>query len=427
MLASLRQLHWSIYSLAFANGVIMTGFMMLMPLLPVYSEQLGFDEFDIGLLVGAFFVGRVLFQFPIGVLSDRIGRRVIMSASLLLFTIATAAYALTTEAWVMMALRLLQGVAASGLVVGSQAYINDRTPTGLRGLANGIASSAINAGVIVGPLLGGVLSQAFSIRAPFWAGGLLGALCFAISLAIPTIRFPEKEVTGIHGEGAIGLAGEGAVASAGVPSAAMPASRRIAAFRRTLSSVMCLPSISLSLIQFLLMMAIAIFLTSAPILTSELLEWSAGEIALAFAVNGAAAVISSPFLGQLSDRMGRIWVIVLGLAALAMESLVVFLHPGTGVTLLAFALGGAGTPAYFNAFYSLIGDVTIPEQRGAVTGFVGSFGEWGSIIGSSLIVPLTWRSIGVSAPMVSCFLVASLTLVLAILLKSPLQRQITRA
>ena len=402
MLKSLRELHWSIYALALANGVVMTGFMMLLPLLPGYSENLGFDEFDIGLLVAAFFAGRVLFQFPMGVLSDRIGRRGIITASLSIFTVSTGAYALTTTVWLMMLLRMFQGVSASSLAVGSQSYINDRTPAGFRGLANGITSSAINIGVILGPMLAGLLSQNFSIRTPFWVGAALGAACFVISLAIPAVP--------------------GAVSS----SLATSSNSAESLFRKVLSSVFCLPSFSLSLIQFLSMMSIAIFLTSAPLLTSEILRWSSSEIALAFAAGGAAAAVSSPFLGQLSDRIGRISVIALGMASLALEALVVFMHPGTPLTIAAFAVGGAGTPAYFNAFYSLIGDVTIPVERGAVTGFVGSFGEWGSIIGSSIIVPVVWSNVSVSAPMGLNFLICVITLVLTLVMRAPLQRQVGR-
>ena len=111
---------------------------------------------------------------------------------------------------------------------------------------------------------------------------------------------------------------------------------------------------------------------------------------------------------------------------LFLEGLIVYLRPGTPLMLLAFALGGAGTPAYFNAFYSLIGDVTSPPERGAITGFIGSFGEWGSIIGSSLLVPITWRSIGVSAPMAADVIISLLTIALVLLMKSVLQRQVAR-
>jgi len=399
-LNSLKQLHWSIFALALSSGVNMTGFMMMLPLLPEYAEQLGFGEYDIGLLVAAFFVGRVLLQFPLGVLSDRVGRRGIMSASLFLFTVTTSAYALTTDRPSMMLLRLLQGVASSGFAVASQSYINDRTPTELRGLANGVTSSAINIGVIAGPMLGGVLAQAFNIQFPFLIGGSLGAICFLLSLGIPHIK----------------VRGQLSSWEALIP--------RLSHIKRVFASVFSLPSFSLSLVQFLLMMAITIFLTSAPIMTAELLGWSSSDIALAFAIGGAAAAISSPFLGQLADRIGRIRVMAFGLLTLVAQGVIVYLHPNSWLVMAAFALGGAGTPAYFNAFYSLIGDVTVPHERGAVTGFVGSFGEWGSIIGSSLLVPITWRSIGVSAPMAVDVFVSLLTLVLILAIRVPLQRQV---
>ncbi|MDO8736212.1 MAG: MFS transporter [Thermoleophilia bacterium] len=400
MFKSLKQLHWSIFALALSSGVIMTGFMMIFPLLPEYAGQLGFGEYDLGLLVAAFFVGRVLLQFPLGVLSDRVGRRHIMSASLLLFTVATAAFALTTGWLSMMVLRLLQGVAASGFAVASQSYINDRTPTELRGLANGVTSSAINIGVIAGPVLGGVLAQAFNIQFPFWIGGILGAICFTLSLGIPDISVHDQSSDWDE---------------------LLPRPSRV---KRVFASVCSLPSFSLSLVQFLLMMAITIFLYSAPILTATLLDWSSSDIALAFAISGAAAAISSPFLGQLSDRVGRIRLMAFGLITLTAQGLIVYFHPNSLLVMAAFALGGAGTPAYFNAFYSLIGDVTVPSERGAVTGFVGSFGEWGSIIGSSLLGPIAWRSIGVTAPMAADALVALLTLVLILAIRVPLQRQV---
>lgn len=399
MLAALKKLDWSIYAISASSGVIMAGFMMLLPLLPRYAEQMDFNEFEIGLLVASFFIGRVLFQFPLGVISDRVGRRLVMSASLFLFTASTAAYALTTEAALMLSLRLLQGVASSGFVVGSQSYINDRTPPELRGLANGVTSSAINMGVIVGPLLGGTLSVAFTIQSPFWAGAALGAVCFFLSLAIPQ------------------------AASRGEPAARSRLFPSLEGFRRILSPVFTGRALSLSLIQMSQMMGLVIFITAAPVLTAELLEWDSDDIALALALGGAAAAITSPLLGRLSDRFGRMQLVGAGLAVMGVQSLVVFLHPGTLITMAAFTLGGLGAPAYFNAFYALIGDVTRQEERGSVTGFVGSFGEWGSIIGGSLMAPLAWRWLGVDAPMALGAIVYFLTLLLALAVAPLLKRK----
>lgn len=402
MLKSLKRLHLSIYILSLASGVIMTGFMMLLPLLPEYATGLGFNEFEIGLVVAAFSIGRVLFQFPIGVLSDRVGRRLIMSAALLLFAVTTAAYAMTTDVAAMIALRILQGFASSGFAVAAQSYVNDRTPSELRGLANGINSSAINIGVIAGPVLAATLSQAFTIQAPFWAGGALGMMCFLLSLAIPPL--------------AVGK---------GPPPVKIPL-YRLSGLKRIFTPVVNITVLSLSLVQLLQMTGLAIFITAAPILTAAALSWGSGDIALALALSGAAAAVSSPFLGRLSDMVGHLWLLGAGLAVMALQGLIVFLHPGTVITIAAFVAGGAATPAFFNAFYSLIGDATRPQERGAVTGFVGSFGEWGGIIGSALITPLAWRNIDVGAPMAVYVAVLLLTLALAIALRSPLTRPVGR-
>jgi DHA1 family multidrug resistance protein-like MFS transporter len=399
--SSFKKLHWSIYVLSLASGVIMAGFMMLVPLFPRYAEQLGFNEFEIGLLVAAFFIGRVMFQFPLGAVSDRAGRKLVMSASLFLFTVTTTGFAFTTMPAAMIVIRVLQGVSSAGFVVGFQAYISDRTPTQFRGFANGINSSAINLGVVAGPVLGGTLSQAYSLRAPFWAGGAMGALCFLLSLTVPAMN--QGDLTEFK-------------------RSLIPRWTQVKGLAR---SVLTMPAFSLSIIHFLQMMGLAVSLTAAPLITAQMLGWSATDIAVALSLTGGAAVIASPFLGRLSDRRGaRIPVMAGGLVFMAFESLVIYLHPGTTATMLAFLIGGAATPAYYNSFFSLIGDVTTMEERGAVAGFIGSFAEWGSIIGGSLLAPLLWRDIDVDAPMGLNFIVLMATAILALSLGPVLARRL---
>lgn len=395
----MRNLHWSIYVLSLASGVIMAGFAMLLPLLPTYAETLGFNEFVIGMMVAAFFIGRVTFQFPMGAVSDRIGRKLVMSSSLLLFTAATTAYALTTEQNTMIFLRLMQGVASAGFVVGFQAYVNDRTPSRFRGLAHGINSSAINIGIIVGPLLGGTLAEAYSITTPFWVAGALGAGCFVLSLTIPSVESAVRKQT----------------------ATPQPIRMRV---KGLLASVLTFPAFSLSIVHFLQMTSLTVFLTAAPLITAEMLLWSSTEIALALGLSGGVAAIISPFVGRLSDRRGaRILVLSSGLAAMLIEGVIVYLHPDTFVTLIGFAIGGAGAPAYFNSFFSLIGDVTIIEERGAVSGFIGSFAEWGSIIGSSLIAPILWRNLSLEAPMAADVAILLVAIIFALVIRKPLENR----
>jgi MFS family permease len=247
------------------------------------------------------------------------------------------------------------------------------------------------------------MSQAYSIRAPFLAGGGLGLVCFFLTLVIPR---PERP---------LGPAPEW--------SEMLPQLSRL---RRLMNAVLCLPCFSLSLVHFLQMMGLGILITSAPVLTADKLGWSPTEIAAGLALGGLLAALLSPWLGSLSDRFGRVWVMGAGLAVMALEGAALFFHPGTVLTMTALAVGGTGAPAYFNAFYSLEGDITQPQERGAVTGFVGSFGEWGSIIGSSLLTPLLWKAVDISAPMALNAAVLTATVGITIIMKPVLERQVGR-
>lgn len=399
----MKKLHWSIFLLAFGSGFLMMGFLLLIPVIPVYASEHGFTDYEIGLLIGAFMLGRLLFQFPMGVFSDHIGRKWVMVGSILLFSLSTLAYATTTEPWALIVLRFIQGISSGSYFISFQSYINDRTPIELRGLANGINNSAINAGLIIGPLLGGFIYEAVNIQAPFYVAGLIGLILIPVMLAVPEVEHHEKIKQW---------------------SELLPTFSKI---KQVMSPIMSAPAISLAFVHFLQLVGMTIFLVAASLIATEYLGWSAGDIALAFAVNGVAAVLSSPFIGKLSDRKGsRITVLVLGLAAMSIQCLVFYFHPGTALIVAGFIIGGAGTPAYYNSFFAVIGDLTHITERGGVGGFIGSFGELGSFLGSSFLGPFLWGAFALDVSAGVCFLLVAAAAVLAALAKQLMHRQIER-
>ncbi len=403
MIRSLKKIHWSIYLLAMGSGFLMTGFLLLIPVIPVYASQHNFSDYEIGLLIGSFMLGSLLFQFPAGVLSDHIGRKQVMVGSLLLFTISTLVYSLTTEPVPLIALRFLQGIASGAYFIGFQSYINDRTPMELRGLANGVNSSAINAGVVVGPLLGGFIYEAVNIQAPFVVAGLIGLVLIPVFLAIPRVEHQEQ----IRQWNELLLT--------------------LGKIKQVMAPVFTPSALSLSLVHFLQLVGMTIFLISASLIASEFLGWDAGDIALAFAVNGIAAVIASPFVGKLSDREGsRVLVMFLGLMAMSVQCLVFYFHPGAALIIIGFIIGGAGTPAYYNSFFAVIGDLTRINERGAVGGFIGSFGQFGSFVGGSFIGPFLWSVFTVDTTAGICFLLVAAAAMMAILTRSLMYRQVMR-
>jgi MFS family permease len=89
---------------------------MVAPLIPRLSIAFGISAQQIGLIVPAYLIPYGVSTLVYGVLSDRIGRRTIIFASLAAFIILTALTATANSAGQLMLWRLLTGIGASGVV-----------------------------------------------------------------------------------------------------------------------------------------------------------------------------------------------------------------------------------------------------------------------------------------------------------------------
>jgi MFS family permease len=150
---------------------------LTIPLTPLFAEgPLGADELWVGIAVGTFSVTAVALRPFAGRLSDRRGRRRLMIGGALLCGLALVAHAFTTELWMLIALRLVLGVAEAGFFVAAFAALADLAPEGRAGEALSFNSLALYLGIALGPLLGYALLNAGSFQVA-WVGG--AALAFA--------------------------------------------------------------------------------------------------------------------------------------------------------------------------------------------------------------------------------------------------------
>jgi DHA1 family multidrug resistance protein-like MFS transporter len=161
-----------------------TGFGSVLPILPIFLRERGASYSMVGIIVGAAVIGQLIGQYPAGWLSDRIGRRTIMVAGLVIAGAGNALFAIPAPIWVLIALRVVQGLGTGAFRPGARATIADLVPPSERGVAYGWFSAASLSGFITGPALGGLLVAA-GRSAVFLATGiatLIAAVVVAAAL-----------------------------------------------------------------------------------------------------------------------------------------------------------------------------------------------------------------------------------------------------
>ena len=144
----------------------------------------------------------------VGRLADRIGRKPIWLAGLLVFTLGSALCGAAPSLWLLIVARVLQGIGGSLLMAVSPAMLVGAFPPNERGRALGMNATVVALGITAGPPLGGAITSAASWRWIFYVNvpiGIAGAI--ATWIVLPRDR-PAGERTrfDIAGAVAIGLA-----------------------------------------------------------------------------------------------------------------------------------------------------------------------------------------------------------------------------
>ncbi len=174
-----------------AQFIAMIGMSACIPFLPLFVRELGVSASDApmwsGIITAAPFLMASALTPLWGALGDKYGQKTMVVRAILGLGVAMTLMGLSTNIWMLFALRIFQG-AVSGFVASNNAFVSAQTPTAKVGVALGTIQTSISAGNIVGPLVGGVVSDAVGFRPVFF---LVGLLC-AASLYV-VVRFVHEE------------------------------------------------------------------------------------------------------------------------------------------------------------------------------------------------------------------------------------------
>lgn len=135
------------------------GFGILIPILPTFATiKLKMDETMIGVVLAAYSFMQFLFNPLLGKLSDKYGRKPIITICLFLNAVGYVIFAFTRSIEVLIISRIVGGIGGSSVSV-AMAYIADITTKENRAHGMGLIGAAFGLGFVFGPLIGGILSK----------------------------------------------------------------------------------------------------------------------------------------------------------------------------------------------------------------------------------------------------------------------------
>lgn len=162
---------YALYFLAAVMLINALAYGIIIPLMYPFAQRFGLNAFTISLLFASFSLFQFISTPIIGKLSDIHGRRPLLLLSILGTGLSLILFASATTVWMMFLARILDGITGGNMSV-AQAVIADRIHGKERAKAFGMLAASFGFGFLVGPALGGLLSE-ISLVAPFlFAGGL---------------------------------------------------------------------------------------------------------------------------------------------------------------------------------------------------------------------------------------------------------------
>jgi len=173
-----------LFSIILVVFIDLLGFSLIIPLLPYYAQTFNASDTVIGLLLASYAAAQLIGAPLLGRASDRFGRRPILLISIFGTFLGFLLFGFAESLTMLFASRILQGLTGGNLSV-AQAYITDVTDAKSRNRGLGMIGAAFGLGFIIGPAVGGLLSNiSYSVPA-FVASGLSFVNLLLIAFWLP--------------------------------------------------------------------------------------------------------------------------------------------------------------------------------------------------------------------------------------------------
>lgn len=339
----------------------LVGFGVVIPLLPFYAERFHATPQVVGMAMATYSLGQLIAAPYWGRLSDRIGRRPVLLASLAGTAVAYLWLGFADALWMLFGARALGGLMAGNLSAAF-AYVADVTPPARRARGMGMIGAAFGLGFILGPAIGGLLAGADPVHADFRTPALLAAGLSATALGIAFFILRESLSPEIR---------------------ALIAARPRRNHLQNILDLLGRPRVGVwLLLSFLSTFVFAGMESTFALWSERRFGWGPLQNGYLFAAVGIfSAAIQGGLIGRLAKRFGEKRLVVQGAAALAAGlGLVPF---SSGLPLLALGMGlmAYGFSLLTPSLNSLLSLQVGPEEQGSTLGVARSATTLARVVG----------------------------------------------
>lgn len=426
-----------------ALGVLLIGmFMSLLDAtivnvaLPTIRTSLDANEATLSWIISGYALAFGLVLIPAGRLGDRFGHKWIFFTGLALFTVASLACGLAQDSTQLVVARVIQGLAGGIYLPAVTAFIQLLFPPRARGKAFAIMGAVIGVSSALGPIVGGLLIQAFGekegwryvfdVNVPIGIIALVAAI-----ILLPRGAASTKSFGGVDWIGLLLLAG-GLVAilvpliegqtvgwkpwtfvslGSGVALIVLFAAWEVAYTKRGKSPLVPPHLYSHAAFTGGTILALVYFAAFTSIFFSISILWQSGLghtalesglVSIPFAIG---SIVGASQSNRFAARLGRtVLVIGVGMLTIGLAAVwvILFTVPAADLTnwalLLPLLVAGVGSGLFIAPNAQFIVATVDPQEAGAASGVIGTMQRLGSAIGIAVIGSVFFGTLVIEKP-----------------------------
>ncbi len=352
---AVKSTKFALYILMFNMFIAMSGIGLIIPIMPAYLETFGVAGQALGTLIATFAFAQFLFSPISGELSDKYGRKNLIIFGLVVFGLSQLLFGMATELWVLYLARFFSGVGGAFLIPPMMAFVADITTYEERGKGMGLLGASMSLGFMIGPGIGGFLSEV-SLQFPFYVATSVALLAALLSFfALPNVK-PAVQAVGYKRENL---------------------------YRQMKRSVYT-PYFVMLLVMFIFAFGLSNFQSTIALYVDKQFQFTPKEISVVITVGGFVGVIVQTFvIDGLFKRFGEMRVILVNLLISAAAMIgILFVNTFWTILLVAavfFTAASLLRPAINTLISKLAGD-----SQGFAAGMNNAYMSLGNMIGPAL-------------------------------------------